>query len=268
MSRGGLPMYDLPGVERATDAWWEALVAAMAAEGIADLPPRHERPERADMLWSVPDMLLSQTCGWPLVREWAGVLTPLLTPCYAAEGVDGPHYASFITVREDHPAQCLEDLRGAAALVNEWISHSGMNALRHTVAPLAVDGRFFGSVRASGGHVYSAGMIQRGEADVAAIDCISFALLSRHNPDAVAGLRRLGRTAHAPGLPYVTLASASDDLVARLRAALDRAFVDPNLAGLRDDLLIAGHADLAIADYARIDEMEAEAQAHGYPTVA
>ena len=114
----------------------------------------------------------------------------------------------------------LADLRGKVAAINQPDSHSGSNALRALIAPLGRDGRFFGRVEVGGSHAASLAMVAAGAADVAAIDCVSHALLARHRPAALAGTGVLCRTAAAPALPFVTRADAGADLIERLRAAL------------------------------------------------
>jgi ABC-type phosphate/phosphonate transport system substrate-binding protein len=152
--------------------------------------------------------------------------------------------------------------------VNGLDSQSGYNALRALVAPAAAGGRFFGSVAVTGGHRASLARVAAGEADVAAIDCVSYALLARHRPQALAGVRVLCRTASAPGLPYVTRADAGAELLERLRAGLDRALVDADLAAARQALLLEGATVLLLAAYDGILDMEKTARAAGYPDVA
>lgn len=50
-------------------------------------------------------------------------------------------------------------------------------------------------------------MIARGEADVAAIDCFTHCLMTRHEPSFFAGTGASMRTDAAPALPYVTSAA-------------------------------------------------------------
>ena len=40
MTIASLPMYDLPEVRRATDAWWAGLAAGFTRAGVADVPTR------------------------------------------------------------------------------------------------------------------------------------------------------------------------------------------------------------------------------------
>ena len=256
MAVASLPMYDLPVLHGLTDAWWDGLARALRREGVAEVPDRLHRGRCVGEAWGMADLLLSQCCGFDLTHDAARLLRPVATPCYAAEGCEGPFYRSFVVVRQDAKAEDLMDLRGLACVANNLRSHSGWNALRHALAPFAAEAGFFSRVIESGGHANSLECVRKGRADVAAVDCVTHALLQRHDPGAIADLRILARTASAPGLPYVTRAGADDALVARLRAAVFRALEDPALEPVREDLLIAGAEVLPDAAYDRIIEME------------
>jgi ABC-type phosphate/phosphonate transport system substrate-binding protein len=136
------------------------------------------------------------------------------------------------------------------------------------VAPYHRRGRFFGSVKESGSHVASLAMVADGAADVAAIDCVTHALLVRHRPEALDGTRVLGRTGSAPALPYVTAGAADEEMVRRLRTALFAALADAALDAARDALLLRDAEVLSPHAYARIRLLEQEAVDHGYPVVA
>jgi ABC-type phosphate/phosphonate transport system substrate-binding protein len=257
-------MYDPPELRREVDAWWAALAVAFRREGVEHVPERLDRGTAFDVLWSAPDLLFAQACGYPLIGAWSDKLRYLSTPCYAAPGCDGPNYCSFIVVPADSRAQTIEDLRGAHCSINGRVSHSGYNALRAHVAPLARDGRFFGAVSISGGHSESLAQLAAGAVDIAAIDCVSYALLSRCRPDAIAATRIVGRTVSAPGLPYVTRVVADLDVVRRLQAGLERAFSDPALADVRASLLLTGLDTLAPGSYRCMSEMESAAARQRY----
>lgn len=260
-----LPMYDPPFLRAATDAWWAGLARALRAEGFADTPAKLDRARAREEHWRAPDLLLSQTCGLPLVTAFRDCLRPIATPRYAAPGCRDATYRSLIMVDCDSPAQSLADLKGAVAAINGWDSQSGMNVLRHAVAPHAGGGRFFREVKVSGAHLASIALIAAGEADVAAVDCVTHALAAAHAPERLSGVRVLAETAAAPGLPYVTHAARPADEIARLRAALARAMADPDLAAARDDLLLTGFTVLAPSDYEAILDMERAATEAGYP---
>ena len=185
-----LPMYDLPEVRPALAAWWGEIARQLRRQGVADVPGALDQEQPAGAAWSSPTLLLSQCCGADLMGAFAGRLVALATPCYRAPGCSGPRYASLVVVRTGAAVERLADLRGKVAAINHPDSHSGSNALRALIAPLARDGRFFGRVEVSGSHAASLAMVAEGAADVAAIDCVSHALLARHRPAALAGTRR------------------------------------------------------------------------------
>ncbi len=265
MPVASLPMYDHPEVRGALDALWAGIARNLVREGMADVPRGlvHGRP--LGELWSDPDLFLSQCCGFNIVKSYTRTLRPIATPRYGAPGCDGCHYSSVIVVREDSPAAGIEDLRDAACAVNGPESHSGMNALRALVAPHNRNGRFFSEVSETGAHAESLAMVARGAADVAAIDCVTYALLARHRPDATAGTRVLCFSDSAPGIPYVTRTDLDDETVERLQTALAASFDDPNLAAARDALFLAGIEVLPHSIYFDLVDFERRAVEHGYP---
>ncbi len=265
MRPASLPMYEAPARPR----FWAGLRGHLRGAGLAGVPDALAEPADLPGHWRDPDLLLSQTCGYPFATALAGAVRYVATPCYAAEGCEGPAYRSLVVVREDDAARGIADLRGRRAAVNARDSQSGCNALRALVAPLARDGRFFGAVVESGAHRRSLDLVREGAADVAAVDCVTAALARRHAPARMAGLRVLARTAPGvPGLPLVTARRTSDADLARLRAGLAAAAVDPTLAEARADLLLVGFAVLPEGAYAACRAMEAAAAALGYPDLA
>ena len=154
---------------------------------------------------------------------------------------------------------------GLVAAVNDWHSNSGMNVLRHAVAPLARGGRFFGEVVMSGSHAASVRMVREGAADIAAVDCVTWGYLAREDPEAVKGLKVLGYSVSSPGLPLIAGAGVDDELVLRLRGALLRP--TSRLRELMDVLSISAFEYRDDADYARILQIQTEAEALGYPGI-
>ena len=263
-----LPMYDPPEIRALTDAWWRGLARHFRAAGIADAPETLTRPGDLHAHWGSAALLFSQGCGFPLTHEFAGRWQVIATPCYAAPGCDGPHYRSVLIVRDDASLRSIEDLRGRVACFNSRDSHSGYNILRATIAPHARDGRFFGRVVQSGGHIRSAALVQSGEADVASLDCVTHALYARHTPHRLAGTRVLCETAPSPGLPYITAAATDAETLRRLRDGLQAALADPALGDLRSDLLLKATALLPGDAYATIGDTERQAIGAGYPDLA
>ena len=158
----------------------------------------------------------------------------------------------------------LEDLRGRKVAYNSDNSQSGFSALRHLIAPISKDGRFFRAAIKSGTHYSSMEMVAKGDADCCSVDSISFHLAERHAPEMTEGFRILARTAEAPALPYVTASGRSDEELSRMRAALQKMIEDPAAAEAREALFLSGVRFLPLQTYDRIVEMEREALSHGY----
>ena len=253
MRLASLPMYDLEEARQATDARWQALRRAFLREGLAEAPERLTRNAPVVSQWASPRLFLSQCCGYDLVFGFSSALELLAMPRYAAEtGCSAYDYRSCIIVREDSRAADLEDLRGGICAINGFNSYSGTGALRALVAPLSRNGRFFGGVRVSGSHARSAELVRSGEADVASIDCVTNALLARHRPQALSGLRMLRQTDSVPAPPYVTSQAFSADTIRRVRAALIGELSRRPRPGYCDDLFIEGAETAALPAYSRL----------------
>jgi ABC-type phosphate/phosphonate transport system substrate-binding protein len=237
MRTASLPMYDAdPG---AVDAWWRALARALQAEGLGGVPQALARPVDLDAHWRDPRLLLSQTCGYPLVTTLLPDVQVVGGFHYTAPGCAGLAYRSELVARVGD-AESIEGYRGRVAAINSLDSHSGCNALRGLVAPLARDGTFFGDRLISGSHRASLAAVRAGDADIATIDCVSLAAFRRHEPERLQGLRVLGSTASAPGLPLVTSRLTAPAELGALRRALHAACGDPALADVRAALFIGG----------------------------
>jgi ABC-type phosphate/phosphonate transport system substrate-binding protein len=263
----GLPMYDLPEIRTETDTLWQAIAAALSRRGLAGAPAQLTRDRDEMALWTAPDLLLAQTCGYPLTHALAGRVQLVATPCYAAPGCDGPLYTSLLVAREDEGAS-LEAMRGTRAAYNMVTSQSGYAALRAAVAPLARDGRFFGGLVETGSHAASIDAVRDRLADICAVDAVTHALLARYRPHALAGLKVVGRTPSAPGLPLVTAEHRDDDEITLLREALADIVADPDLAGVRRALLLADFAVRPPDEYRSILDMERQCRTRGYPDLA
>ncbi len=262
-----LGMYDLPELHDTTDAWWRGVRHWLAHYGVPS-PSALERGLSLSAIWGAPDLLLAQTCGFPYVYALGGRVRYLATPVYDAPGCEGSRYCSALIVRAGDAAQSLEDLRGRRAAINDKASQSGMNALRHAVAPLSVQGRFFADVIVSGGHRESIARVREGDADVAAIDAVTWALLGDVAAGELGGLRVLGWTVAAPGLPLITAGGVSDERLDVLRRALQAAVTDPGLADTRRRLRLSGISVLAEDAYSEIGRISDQAVRLGYAELA
>ena len=261
-------MYDLPEVRGRTDRLWAAVARELRGFGVEGVPEAVERPPDHHDAWRPDALLLSQSCGYPVAGTLRGTLRVVATPHYAAPGCDGPLYSSAVVVRAADGALSLEALRGGVCAFNARDSQSGYNALRAVIAPLAPGGAFFAGVVETGAHTTSLEAVRTGCADMCAVDCVTWALLARHRPSALDGLRVLDFTTLTPGLPFVTAGDCPDATLETIRRALVRAFDCPDLADIRDALLIAGLSVSTLDTYEPLIAMERAAVAAGYPRLA
>ncbi|AET91347.1 putative ABC phosphate/phosphonate transporter, periplasmic ligand binding protein [Burkholderia sp. YI23] len=264
-----LPMYN---VTPALADDWRALLAHVR-DGLADwLRARGDTLEIVDpgpdltAFWLRDDVLLSQTCGYPLVHALANRVRLVATPDFDAPGCENGMYRSVIVAGAHGEARSIEACRGLRAAYNDDDSNSGMNLLRHAVAPFAHDGRFFASVTKTGAHLASLRALADARADVAAIDCVTFAFAQTHLPELAGRARVIGMTASAGALPFIASArvpqDAIDPLFRALADALDRD------APLARRLRLKGVAKRTLADYEPILALERDAISRGYPRLA
>jgi len=261
-----LPMYEFPQLREAHDAFWTALAARLTAVGLRGVPRQLTRDLSHFDVWRHPALLFGQGCDYPLAKSFADRVRLVATPWYSAPGCEGADYRSAIIVRAEETGS-LADFRGRRCVINEIDSNSGMNLLRAAVAPLAGGARFFESVAVSGSHHRSAEMVASGEADVAAVDCVSFAHFGRLYPGMVGKLRVSGWTPASPSLPYITARSGGDPTVRILRSALAEVFADEALAPVRAQLLLRGVDLEPVEGFGEVLRLERGAVELGYPAV-
>lgn len=222
-----LGMYDRPETAAANDRFWAGVRDGLRARAIP-APQTLTRGEAAYWpAWTAPDLVLSQTCGLPYRARLHGRVTLVATPDHRLPGCPAGHYRSVIVVRADDP-RGVAQFQEARLAHNEALSQSGWAAACEFAA---AQGLRLRPGKATGSHRASALAVAEGRADLAAIDAVTFTLLSRWEP-AMAGLRVLAETAPRPALPYVSargadgaaIAAALEDAVAGLDAA-DRALL-------------------------------------------
>jgi ABC-type phosphate/phosphonate transport system substrate-binding protein len=258
-----LPMY--AANPEALAAFWTAIAMALRARGMAGVPDVLAMPDVLESHWRRPDLLMSQTCGYPLVTALAEEVRVAGAFHYEAPGCEGPCYRSWLIARRDDAGSELGHFAGRRVAFNGRNSQSGYNSLRALVAPLNRGGHFFNAAIETGAHMASMRAVAEGTADIAAIDCVSFAVISAADKDLAEALKIVGETASAPGLPLIMGGTATDEDFLILRETLAEVCADPALEAVRAQLMIAGFAPLDLADYDEIHAMERLAIAAGYP---
>ena len=243
-------MYDWPEVHGAVDALWAAIYRGLRDAGI-DAPEGVWRPDRPEDLWTHPDLLIGEICGYQIVNELRGRVEVLGVLDRGVDGCEPGDYRSVLVCRDDDSAVGLEDFRDRTVAVNGHRSQSGYGALVHEVAPLAVDGRFFDSEVTTGSHRGSMRAVADGRADVAAIDEVSWRLGLDHEP-VVDRLRIVAWTEPTPGVPLVT-SWTNAGLRDRLNDAISTAVADLDVK-VREPLHLYGYRPRPTSDYEVIAE--------------
>lgn len=254
-----LPMYDWPEVRAETDAQWEQLRDELRFRGIdaperlartrkdlpsnpgalggpcgtliasdpANLPGGELDPSS---LWLHPELLLAQACWGPIERGLADHIQIVGQPGYdGIEGGEGPLYSSAIIMRggganamppplDGSAAIPLDLLRGRRFSYNDVDSMSGILALASDLKGMGETLDIFSHREQSGSHRRSIKAVAEG-ADLAAIDCKTFALARRFEP-AARHVTVVGWTARRKGLPFITSRHTPIDIVTQLRQAL------------------------------------------------
>ena len=259
------PMYDFPEIWSALDQFWSGLARHLKAEGIKNVPLKLAHGQSVQALWKNPDLLITQCCGYDVAYRYSTSLMPIAVPHYSAPGCSGSEYSSFILVRDDNSATNVLDMQGSIAVINGPESHSGMSALRHLVASRSSQGSFFSDIKISGSHIDSIECLKKGDADVAPIDCVTYALLEKYLPQSVWGLRILGRTFAAPAPPYVIRKTDDKQFSERVWAALSLAYDDAELRSARQSLFLKDIEPVSDKIYEKIKAFEEHAGDFGYP---
>ncbi len=244
-------MYDLPQIRDANEALLTALKVLLREEDV-----------------DAEGATITQICGYPLQTVYRGQFTLLGIPWYGLPGCDGPSHRSFIVVSSASALTRVEDLRGRNFAVNSFDSNTGMNLPRHFLAKIAAGERFFGEVIITGSHRASMEAVVKGEADAAAIDCVTFGLHAAYEPAITAGLRILAHTNPSPSIPFVTSREATNGTVGAMRRALRTFASRADFAPIRRALRIERIEAVSDSDYAVLLEYRAQAVALGYPRLA
>ena len=230
-------MYDFPEIWEHTDALWSSVAAHLQEAGLSGVPEVLTRPtEPLAEHWLRPDVFMSQTCGYPVVRQ----LTPAqhLLGSFSVQAGDPERpgwYRSVLVCRtsDSRGDGGLGAFGGALAVANDDGSLSGWVSLGFAMSQAGIRP---GGVSFSGGHEFSVTMVTDGSADLACIDAHSFALLSTHRRHCVSGLRIIG---YGPSIAVTPLFTAQPELLESLRAAVTAAVQGLSVTA-RTALMITG----------------------------
>lgn len=232
-----LPMYDRPETAQVLDLLWSEVRMRLPFEAPAQLT----RGGNLWAHWGDPDLVLSQTCGYPYRARLIGKVQLVAMPDNRLPGCPPGHYNSVFVVRASEARTDLASFAGARFAFNEALSQSGWAAPHNHAATL---GFTFGSHVHTGAHVASTLAVAEGRADIACIDAISWRLIQRHDPHA-GTLREIARTVPTPAPPFITAPGRdAPAIAAALGAAIDA--LTPDAC---ETLGLFGLAQVPEADY-------------------
>jgi len=256
-------MYDMPQLRQATDEFWHAISVRLQAAGLQAPACLARTDDYLDLVRN-PDLLLGQACGYPLVAQFKNAVEIVATPIYSSPGCEGFDHCSVLIVNAEAGHRTLHDLRGSICAINGYDSNTGMNLLRAAIAPIANGQPFFRSVTVTGAHRHSLEAVANGQADIAAIDCISFAHFQRFEPELTARISTIGQSLRTPAPPFIT-AQKDAGIIHILRDVLHDVATAPELVSVRADLNIDGISFEPDIDYRALLTIERSAAELGYP---
>ena len=237
-------MYARPELDDTIAQFWDLIRKNLYQKGISS--PTNLSQDAEDIgSWLDPNLVLSQTCGMPYRNILHGKVQLVGTPIYDLPDCPPGHYFSVIVVRRDDPRSTLKEYSQAVLAYNMEISQSGYAApLNHA----ATKGICFPNRIKSHGHVKSAEMVSRGEADITAIDAVTWMLIERHEAF-ISNLRVLEQTTPTtPVLPLITSLTLNAD---QIYDAVKRAIQDLS-QDMRDAMLLKGIVKIPTSEYLNI----------------
>lgn len=237
--RAALGMYPFQPLRASYDRYWQAV-----SSRVDWLPSHLEWDVDVHDLWTSGDLVVAQTCGWPLITEFRDTVTVLgaFSPLIA-DAVGATYRSVLLATSDRRPA----DFAGAVAAVNSSSSLSGWISLLATVhGPGAA---WEGDVHWTGSHLASVRAVHDGSAEIASIDAVSLAHIRHLYPDLVNALTVVGHGPRVPCLPIVAGRAIDPSEAAEVRTALADAANDPTLDELMADLLISTFVPLDLDDY-------------------
>jgi len=258
-------MYNQPALLPLWQAWWQGVVPYLKAAGIEQIPSQLCWPDDYMAHWRQPELLLSQICSLPLVDHLQGQVQYVASPMFSTSMQNGSNYCSLLMVREGSDIHRLKDLKNARVAINDRDSQSGYGILNHSFMQtgLLLEDMVAGYAQ-SGAHVQSLTWLQQGKVDLAAIDCISYHFIAKHQPHLLEGLRSLGKTAYTQGHAWVTSIATSAITISQLRHGLRNAMAAPELAAIQLELGLTGMEVVHDSGLTPTATMQKSTQSAGY----
>ena len=197
-----LPMYDREETRAAHDRLW-----ALIRDALPGAPDSLTRGTNLWDDWENPDLLLSQTCSLPYRAKLHDKVQLVGTPIHDLPCPSGTYY-SVIIAHSDDPRRNFADFNHASLAINDPLSQSGYAAPQALAEQQKISLKV---TEETGSHQASFEAVAAGKADLAALDAVTWHLLTQHalKPS----VRIVTKTPPTPALPYITGPGQDADLI-------------------------------------------------------
>lgn len=233
-----LGMYPFAHLRDSYDQLWQSV-----ASHLVDAPDRLDRAVDLHESWRRDDLLLGQTCGWPLVTSLPELAVVGAFDVVAPFAAAGRYRSVLVGVRPQSPAE-LASTPDSVVAMNSDTSLSGWISL------CAALGRRPQRVLTTGSHGESVRAVSEGRAHLASIDALSFEFLMEAERPMVSRLHIVGHGPLVPSLPLVTSFTHRLD---ELRQAVAVAVTETTAVCTR--LRIRGFVPFDRSDYESLTEL-------------
>lgn len=231
-----LDMYPFEHLRGSYDRLWAAIRSRLpgAPESLSHELDLHD-------VWRHPDLLLGQTCGWPLVTALPDVVVvgafDMAVP-FARAG----RYRSVLIASKPLGIDHWKSSADTRVAINGYDSLSGWVSLCQAWGGLP------STVLETGAHVQSMRLVAEGGAEVASIDAASFEFVAATMPTVAGRVHVIGHGPMVPSLPLV-MAPANAPRLDEVRAAVSGAVAEPAMAADCARLRISGFVPFDRSDY-------------------
>jgi len=243
-------MYDWPETAHAIDILWSHIHNALAKRDV-EAPVALERSTHPVALWSKPELLIGQTCGWPYANYLAEQVIPFARFHYDLDGCPPGYYNSVYIGHHDDDYDHIASPRAFQFVekiaINSDDSQSGFHVFEEITGEPSEEAISRERRVVTGSHRNSIATIANGDANIAAIDSVAFELAKRYVAEDVSRIVVLGNSRPKPGLPLITSrehVSLAPILFEAVSEAVDEAPMD-----VLDTLLIKGVVRAKPSDY-------------------
>ena len=262
------PMYEVSNIEQCafslmqsnTDTWYSTILQEFyhsipsCKNHYAEWIPPQKLTRSKESLASLSDtakegkLFLAQVCSLPAL-VYSDSFQVLASPVYCVDGCDSYLTRSVLIVRADSTIETIESLLCMRLYEGDLtIAISSRTSTSGCLLLAATFGRDFmsravGRIKYTGSHLGSIHCVSEGRADLAAVDCVTFATIRRYFPgnfiiihsnyfycrkyvnvisDVLRAVKIIGYTVSVPSAPYVTSANAPSDIVSCLQTSLSQ----------------------------------------------